>query len=572
MRARKDLIPRSRILFVFIVTFAIVLVWIHRHGVDSDDAISYLDIAGLYSKGDWRHAINSYWSPLYSLLIALFFKVLRPAADQEFQGLRALSGAVFIAGWFCFHSLIRTMLKVARNRSPGACDSARERWVELIGFAGYLWAGLFWLPPPLTTPDGLVGLFFYLSCRQALLLGSGLAPGKSFPGLGIWIGLGYLAKASFLPVGLILFLGSFLRHPSKLKEKLPWATAGLLVLGVICGSWILPNSLQKGRLIWGEAGRLNYEWHVSPCRGRMPAWRYWQGECREAGVPLHSAKIFSLRPLIRDSSGVFPAVSDPAWFDPSYWYDGLQMTFGWKDQLSIATGNFRFYARKFLIAISILALGLRWIQIRRKAAFDPCLMTSGDGTSPLWIAAATGLILHAFCIDLLASFEPMRYVAPFVIVMLVLLAMRLSPPLRSPLGFKIAYLFAPPIVGLTLFGAFGNERKAGAPAIGAGPPLSEWIAQTSREAGLLPGDAVLTFDNLLPESRYAARLTVTHTGWDADTFLHMIPWEQKLLHDDLRHAGVKGILLDETEFHRGEMIQEFRWYPVRNSKFSVIRL
>lgn len=36
------------------------------------DEISYISIAHHYSTGNWNEAINAYWSPLYSWLIAPF--------------------------------------------------------------------------------------------------------------------------------------------------------------------------------------------------------------------------------------------------------------------------------------------------------------------------------------------------------------------------------------------------------------------------------------------------------------------------------------------------------------------
>lgn len=166
---------------------------------------------------------------------------------------------------------------------------------------------------------------------------------------------------------------------------------------------------------------------------------------RGGGAPLHSAKIFSLRPRIRDSSGVFPAVSNPAWFDPSYWYEGMRLTSGWKDQLSTASRNLRYYARKFPIAISIMTFGLKWIQVRRKAAPNPAPETPGDGTAPLWIAAMIGFLLP----------------------------MRLPPPFQSSAGLTFAFLLFSSIFALATIATQGVEQKGGAAAIAASAPLSD---------------------------------------------------------------------------------------------------
>ena len=41
------------------------------YDLDMSDCISYMDISTFYRNGDWRMALNSYWSPMYSWLLAL---------------------------------------------------------------------------------------------------------------------------------------------------------------------------------------------------------------------------------------------------------------------------------------------------------------------------------------------------------------------------------------------------------------------------------------------------------------------------------------------------------------------
>src|SRR5258708_16471542 len=49
----------------------------------SGDGNSYLDIASAYLRGDFANAINAYWSPLYSWLIALVLGLFRPSGYWE---------------------------------------------------------------------------------------------------------------------------------------------------------------------------------------------------------------------------------------------------------------------------------------------------------------------------------------------------------------------------------------------------------------------------------------------------------------------------------------------------------
>ena len=56
-----------------------VQAWAGRFPV-GEDGVSYLDIADSYLRGDWHNAINAYWSPMYSWLLAAAFAVAAAAA------------------------------------------------------------------------------------------------------------------------------------------------------------------------------------------------------------------------------------------------------------------------------------------------------------------------------------------------------------------------------------------------------------------------------------------------------------------------------------------------------------
>ena len=53
-------------------------VWADHHYLMNADAMSYIDIAEAYLRKDWHAAVNSYWSPLYSWLIAVGLAIAKP--------------------------------------------------------------------------------------------------------------------------------------------------------------------------------------------------------------------------------------------------------------------------------------------------------------------------------------------------------------------------------------------------------------------------------------------------------------------------------------------------------------
>src|SRR5437870_3181683 len=65
---------------------AVLLCGLHayaaRHTMNPD-GFSYLDLADAWRRGAWGEAVNAYWSPLYSWLIAAVLAVFRPTPFWE---------------------------------------------------------------------------------------------------------------------------------------------------------------------------------------------------------------------------------------------------------------------------------------------------------------------------------------------------------------------------------------------------------------------------------------------------------------------------------------------------------
>src|SRR6266516_3640234 len=72
------------------------------------DGISYLDIGDAYWRGDWHNAINAYWSPLYSLILGLFIKVLRPTPHWEYSLEHLVNFLIYVAALASFEFLLTT--------------------------------------------------------------------------------------------------------------------------------------------------------------------------------------------------------------------------------------------------------------------------------------------------------------------------------------------------------------------------------------------------------------------------------------------------------------------------------
>src|SRR4030095_1018554 len=80
--------------FLFALLLGFVHVWADHHYLKNADAMSYLDVADAYLRRDWHTAINAYWGPLYSWLIAITYLITRPSPYWKFAVLHLLNFGV----------------------------------------------------------------------------------------------------------------------------------------------------------------------------------------------------------------------------------------------------------------------------------------------------------------------------------------------------------------------------------------------------------------------------------------------------------------------------------------------
>jgi hypothetical protein len=71
--------------------------WAERFSIEPD-GVNYLDISYAYLRHDWHSAINAYWSPLYSWLLALVFGLTHTSLYWEATVLHAVNFGIFLSG------------------------------------------------------------------------------------------------------------------------------------------------------------------------------------------------------------------------------------------------------------------------------------------------------------------------------------------------------------------------------------------------------------------------------------------------------------------------------------------
>src|SRR5437764_989626 len=110
------------------------------------DGISYLDMGDAYMRGDWRMAINAFWSPLYSWILGAFIKILKPSPAWEYPLVHLVNFLIYVAALACFDFFMRSLIKHRRNTgivSGTHEDHGLPEWaLWVLGYSLFVWTSL----------------------------------------------------------------------------------------------------------------------------------------------------------------------------------------------------------------------------------------------------------------------------------------------------------------------------------------------------------------------------------------------------------------------------------------------
>ena len=215
----------------------------HRYYIHLADTFEYLVIADDYSKGFFAEAVNSYWSPLFSWLLAGFLKT---GAEPflAIQILQVLTGAVALLGIF---ALI-----------PFRNDQRLLFFLFHFSFAILILSFALLV----ATPDLLL---LTLSIWYLVLISrKDIYPGRkySFLLLGLAGALLYFSKGA----GFIFFLLSFtavnlflyFHADSDKRQLLIKYFSTLIVFMAVSLCWIIPISVKENKLQFSSAPAYNF--------------------------------------------------------------------------------------------------------------------------------------------------------------------------------------------------------------------------------------------------------------------------------------------------------------------------
>ncbi|MBE0659600.1 MAG: hypothetical protein IH602_18045 [Bryobacteraceae bacterium] len=366
----------------------------HAHEMNPDGAV-YLDMAAEALRQGPSSLINPLWSPGFPALLAAGLAIFNPGPAAEFPLAHLITFAAFCLALAGFSYFLKNWIASPVTDKPPAPDRAQIP----LAFAVFLWISIEFIGQLKVAPDMLVAGIALFAAGICCRIYSGVAGNRLLAAFGAILGLGYYAKAPMLPMGILL-LGLICIWPpqgfNRRRLLLP-AAVFLLVASPLIGLL----SARVGRFSLGEAGRLNYIWHVN---GLKPVG--WTGDDGPGhGVPVHPPRKLMDVPQVLEF-GTPVKGTYPLWYDPAYWYAGAQPRFSARDQVNALIMNVQVYwwsaqMQTILIggALALLALAGLSAAARWPRRLDAVLLC--------WAGAAMVLfaLVHA----------EYRYVAAFIV-------------------------------------------------------------------------------------------------------------------------------------------------------------
>ena len=509
------------------------------------DGPSYLDIADNYLKGNWGAAINACWSPLYSWVLGIALYIFKPSPYWELYLVKSVNFAIYFFALISFDFFLNHIIEYSKNSENKKEEInnilKKPDWVWIsLGYTIFIWSSIVWILVHRDSPDMLVAALVYLATAFVIRIAINPLDRSNYVVLGIILGLSYLAKSFMLPLGVVYIISTI--HISKrisLKSSMSRVSITALLMLLIALPFITAISLQKQRFTIGDAGKLNYAWYVSPVTDD----HYWQGST-ETGTPAHSTRKINKEPEIIEFATPISG-SYPAWYDPSYWSDGIKPKFVLKNQIDIVRQNLKYIVKLFLAFFLLFFFVLASINKECTVGFLKNIIHNWR----FFLTPVAGLISFILFTNLTVIIEPWvafqtRYIAPFVLMLFVFVL--ISVDVNGSLSRKIlsgmviltvilantALLFQPSFKRRTIEYPVKNIRNY------------HWkVADNLGKMGVKAGDKVAVV-GLEDEELYWARLAkvkiVAVISYD---YYSSSRRRQAIALNVLKNAGVKAVII-----------------------------
>ena len=488
---------------------AVASAWFTRHWMNPD-GISYIEISDAVLRGDVSGVVNGYWSPLYPVVLAATRAVLRPSKHAEFAAVHVANFLVWLFSLATFTWLIREVVR------RYAAEPRTRFWLFVTGYALFVWATVEEVRIAIVTPDLMVTAFVWLLAALSLKSSDGKLMWSAL--LGAACGLAYLTKS-------VMFLGSagFLLAglPSLRRRSWPVLLVSFAAFAAVAAPWIGAVSARKGRLTFGDTGKMAYAMFID----NVPyASSHWYGQPPENGTPAHAVRIIFDHPLAFEFAEPFH-VTYPPWFEPSYWNEGLRAHFRLRGQVHAVVNTAKMYylifARRqwafgiFLLLLFVSAPAVGWLTFVRRAwrlALPPLLVIALYGI--VWV--------------------DIRYVGGFVALLFLAMFVAVADAAAPSLLRVAAAVVSVSILATTVAAVAAESAER------LSEPHDWGTAMALTRAGLRPGDGVASVEMMIDRywARHAGARVVAETpDGSAREFWSIDPPRRAALLDAFRRAG-----------------------------------
>ena len=534
--------------------------WLYRYEMVNLDGISYLELAWAWREGRWIDAINGYWSPLYPWLLAIFLAIFDPTPAAEYPIVHVANAAAGLMALGGFAYLVRAL----RAGDDGIVRMPASLRLG-IAYALFIWASIVMLVVWMESPDMLLSAFVFLATGALARVVTGDTRTATFAVFGAAIGLGYLTKSVMLPIGLLFFIALAVAAARRRAWLGVFVAAAITLL--IAAPWAITLSLTRGKVTFGETGRINYVWFVNGSENwphEWPEhWPHWSGDPAN-GTPQRPARRLSEDPAVYEFAEPVPGTY-PMWFDVSQWYEGVRPYFDPADQLRrlkiSAADIYAIFAlnpynpRFFNPQPALLGLLLMTAAAMRTSA-------SGRGFIdwwPCWGPAVAAILLYS------AVYVEPRYLGAFIVV-LWLFAVQSSgsrgggatdAAILKACGVTMLVILCAAVIAATWIETYPAMRR-----LLRGEPDREHIAWLTaskfQQEGLRPGDPIAVAGSAQEATRWAhlARVRIIAEVPRSDTpKLSTDAAARETATRTLRDAGVRWLVLEDVG---GETPPEWR--------------
>jgi hypothetical protein len=417
-------VKSDRVIWVLAMVLGAVHAYISRWTMNAD-GVSYLDIGELYFRLPLRLAVSGYFSPLYSWLIGAFLAVFRPSAQWESPVVHFVNYLLYLCALWSLKSFADELLRLKKEQGVAAAPVGKEYGHERVWMiffcALFVWAALRMVTMATVAPDMLYAAIIFLLFSQLLRIQRNRGGGwLQAAGLGLILGIAYLARAAALPIIVLAVMSLFILYRN-VRRSIPHVLLTVAVICLVTGPYIALLSLANGRISIGGTGTMIYAWHIN-----QKPWQNWQGP-----GAVHPTRLIYGPPNVYEFGRPVPGTYPP-WYDPSFWDEGMAPEYRLIPLISNFVRNSKHLVDYFLESGGLL-VGLISLHLAARKGFYALL----KGLWPVWCVALPSVV--ALLVYTSLHVEP-RYIMPFWVTLWIVIFFALpfsfhdpAPPFSIPI-------------------------------------------------------------------------------------------------------------------------------------------